>query len=150
MTDEKLPRTSEPKKIPSRIAIGMAFLTTFIYAALFLWFKHGNAGGALLLLNIVYAAYAFFTLLVDRKSRFSDLSDARLVTLGTGLAPVAVSIMDALLTYQKEIQQSSAWLLLLSFLIVFIIWFAMMLVASAIPTDIKDKIKKPARSSNGN
>ncbi|WP_414162874.1 hypothetical protein ACMGGS_12160 [Superficieibacter sp. BNK-5] len=148
MTNQEVQTTSKPKQIPSWISIVMAFLSTFIYTGLFLYFKYGNLGAGVILLNIVYAAYAFFTLWLDRKNKFSKSSDARLVTLGTGLAPVAVALMDALLTYQTYIQQSPTWLLLLSFGIVFVIWFCMMLVASAIPSELKNKLKIPAHNNS--
>lgn len=150
MTNPAPSKINGSKKISHRFSTGMAFITTFLYTGLFLFCKFWGFGGALILINIVYAAYAFFTLWLDRKNKFSDVNDARLVTLGTGLAPVAVALIDALLTYQTVIQNSPGWLLFLSGCIVFIIWFGMMLVASAIPAEITNKLKPPARSSNGN
>lgn len=80
----------------SPIAILAAFITTLLYMGLFILFKRSGMSVSIIVLNTAYAFYAALIVILDRTNKFNSKIDLQLVTLGTVLAPIAVTTIDAM------------------------------------------------------
>ncbi len=73
-----------------------AFVTTLLYMGLFILFKEKGMMISVVILNTCYAFYAAMVVVLDRTNKFNSKIDSQLVSLGTVLAPIAVTIIDAM------------------------------------------------------
>ncbi|MBS0877982.1 MULTISPECIES: hypothetical protein [unclassified Tatumella] len=91
----------------SKKVIAFTFLSSWGYVILFMFCRAWKQDELLTVLNLCYAIFVFWTVAYDRMGKFKTELDAKLVTLGTAISPVAASIADALLTFMSEHQNSS-------------------------------------------
>lgn len=91
----------------SKNVIVTTFLTSWCYVIFFMIFKVSKYEGCLTLLNLCYAILVFWLVTRDRMGKFKTELDAKLVTLGTAISPIAASIADTLITFMSEHTNSS-------------------------------------------
>ncbi|WP_147085347.1 hypothetical protein [Pantoea sp. 3_1284] len=79
-------------------AVSVAFITSLTYVLAFVLLKAGQINTGLIILNFIYAIFVLITVIYDRKGKFRTQCNARLVTLGTAVSPIASNTADALFT----------------------------------------------------
>lgn len=77
-------------------ALALAFGTSLFYVFVFMIFKANEQNGRLISINVVYAFFVLLTVVWDRMGWFKTSRNAKLVTLGTAVAPIATNIADVL------------------------------------------------------
>lgn len=129
-------------------AVSVAFGTSLTYVLAFMLLKAYQQNGWLIFINVFYAFFVFFTVVWDRLGRFRTIRNAKLVTLGTAVAPIATNIVDVLLTLLFTYPYAK-WPHVIYFLVVAVVFLVFQLVLCfAIPVEIR-KSKKRLRSSSG-
>lgn len=129
-------------------AIAVAFGTSLVYVFVFMIFKANKQNGLLISINVVYAIFVLLTVVWDRMGRFKTTRNAKLVTLGTAVAPIATNIADVLFTplftYPNEKWPHAVYFLGIAG--VFLIF--LLVLCFAIPVKSQRPKKRP-RSSTG-
>lgn len=129
-------------------AVSVAFGTSLIYVLAFMFLKAYQQNGWLIFINVVYAIFVLLTVVWDRLGRFRTIRNARLVTLGTAIAPIATNIADALFTLLFT-YPNAKWPHAVYFLGIAGVFLIFQLVLCfAIPIEIRKPKKRP-RSSSG-
>lgn len=132
----------------TRLALAVAFGTSLLYVFVFMIFKANKLDGLLISINVIYAIFVLVTVVWDRMGWFETSRNAKLVTLGTAVAPIATNIADVLFSilfaYPNDRWPHAVYFLGVAF--VFLIF--LLVLCFAIPVESQELKKRP-RSSSG-
>ncbi len=111
----------------------VTFVSSFIYLFVFFLSRYFEHPWIVVLINIAYAFFVLGTVIMERMRKISGEHNTKLLTLGTTVSAIAVSMLDAIFTLADHPIGGNSTLIIYFVIVTLLIFSFILLFARLIP-----------------